>query len=147
MRKNRKKLLGTMVISFTLCLTMLDMPGTALAERCVDNSDGTVTDNSAGLMWQKATAGPMNWDQAMSYASGLSLGGHSDWRLPSRYELEDLYDSPCKNMMDVREDYYWSSTTSDYVTDFVWRITFVDGYGDYRRNSYNYYIRTVRDAQ
>ena len=147
MRKVGKKLLKSMIITFTLCLSMLVISGTALAERCVDNGDGTVTDNITGLMWQKATAAPRDWNRAMSYADGLSLGGHSDWQLPSRHKLEGLYDSPCKNMMDVKKDFYWSSTTCEYVTDFVWRITFLDGYGDNRRNTYHYYVRAVRDTR
>lgn len=74
--------------------------------QCVGNEDGsTVTDVGAGLMWQTATAGQMNWDAAMSYASGLTLGGNSDWRLPNKDELKGLYDSPCKDMMDVRIHY------------------------------------------
>ena len=84
-----------------LCLTGLFLSGTAFADRCVDNGDGTVTDNGTGLMWQKATAGPMNWNDARSYASGLSLGGHSGWGLPNRDELSGLYHSPCKEMMKV----------------------------------------------
>ena len=47
----------------------------------IDNGDGTVTDTETGLMWQKATApGTYNWQNALSYAEGLTLGGHSDWR-------------------------------------------------------------------
>lgn len=46
MRKMYKNHLGTMVPAFMLCLTMLVMSGTAFAQRCVDNGDGTVTDNN-----------------------------------------------------------------------------------------------------
>ncbi len=87
MRKMWRKIFTTVALAFMLCLTGLVMSGTVLAQQCVDNGDGTVTDKGAGLMWQKATAGPMDWHTAMSYASSLSLGGHSDWRLPSSDEL------------------------------------------------------------
>jgi hypothetical protein len=89
------------------------MSGTAFAERCVDNGDGTVADNSTGLMWQKATAGEMSWDAARRYASGLSLGGRSGWRLPSRYALQGLYNSPCKDVMDA------TSLESEKSTGFI----------------------------
>jgi alkyl sulfatase BDS1-like metallo-beta-lactamase superfamily hydrolase len=59
MKKNRKHLLGGMTLAFLFCLTGLIMSGAAFAERCVDNGDGTVTDKGPGLIWQKATAGPV----------------------------------------------------------------------------------------
>lgn len=73
-----------------------------------DNGDGTVTDTATGLMWDKCSWG-MTWDsggnmciagisrktwqQALVVAvaaNGQSWRGHSDWRLPSRTELESL---------------------------------------------------------
>ena len=113
----------------------------------MDNGDGTVTDNGTGLMWQKATAGPMNWDNAMSYASGLSLGGHSGWGLPNRDELIGLYHSPCKNMMNVERWFYWSSTTSAYYTSLAWRVDlFLGGVASVFKSG-SYYVRAVRSAQ
>ncbi len=44
------KIFGTMAIAFIFCLTMLFISSTSFAEQCVDNGDGTVTDNSTGLM-------------------------------------------------------------------------------------------------
>tara|TARA_B100001564_G_C20591790_1_gene648195 strand:- start:313 stop:900 length:588 start_codon:yes stop_codon:yes gene_type:complete len=32
-----------------------------------------------------------NWSNAVSYASGLTINGYSDWFLPGRYELEIAY--------------------------------------------------------
>ncbi|MFW5767788.1 MAG: hypothetical protein ACOCXO_05405, partial [Bacteroidota bacterium] len=55
----------TVILALMICMGGLIISGTAFAERCVDNGDGTVTDNATGLMWQKAGAGPMNWDAAM----------------------------------------------------------------------------------
>ncbi|MCA1743270.1 MAG: DUF1566 domain-containing protein [Desulfonatronovibrio sp.] len=141
------KIFGIAALAFMLCLSLLIMSGTAFAERCMDNGDGTVTDNGTGLMWQKATAGQMNWDQAMSYASSLSLSGHSGWRLPNKDELQGLYNSPCKDLMDVLNDWYWSSTTYASSTNRAWRVFFVYGYVNYPYKSYSYYVRAVRAAQ
>jgi hypothetical protein len=61
----------------------------------VDNSDGTVTDTSTGLMWQQATAsGTYTWEQALTYCENLTLpaGGYSDWRMPNRNELQSIVD-------------------------------------------------------
>jgi len=73
-----KKLLAVAVMAVLLCLVVSgnafagswELPG---RDRCVDNGDGTVTDNGIGLMWQQATTGRMYWDVAMSYVSKLSL--------------------------------------------------------------------------
>jgi len=57
------------------------------------NSDGTVTDEATGLMWQQADSGKgMNWEDALAYAEGLTLGGRSDWRLPDAKELQSIVD-------------------------------------------------------
>lgn len=59
----------------------------------VDNGDGTITDKATGLMWMKDDSGKgLNWQDAMSYAEGLTYAGHSDWRLPDAKELQSLLD-------------------------------------------------------
>jgi len=59
----------------------------------VDNSDGTITDNATGLMWQQADDGTTrDWEEALSYSENLSLGGYSDWRLPNAKELHSILD-------------------------------------------------------
>jgi hypothetical protein len=142
-----KKLLAIAIMAVLLCLSGLVMSGTAFADRCMDNGDGIVMDKLARQMWQKATAGPMNWDAAMSYASSLSLGGHSGWRLPSRDELANLYHSPCKSMMDVVSSLYWSSTTDAGYTVGAWLVHFYYGYVGYGNKLVRYYVRAVRAGQ
>ena len=125
MKTVQQKWFVIVAMAFMLCLTGLVMSGTAFGaggQQCEDNGDGTVTDNGTGLMWQKTTAGKMNWYDAMSYASGLSLGGHSGWRLPSKDELKGLYNSECKKLMDVQSSYYWSSTTGVYGKNGAWLV-------------------------
>ena len=59
----------------------------------IDNGNGTVTDIETKLVWQQQRRpGTMNWDQATSYCSGLSLAGYKDWRLPTLDELMTLMD-------------------------------------------------------
>jgi len=58
-----------------------------------DNNDGTITDNATGLMWQQADDGTTrDWENSLSYAENLNLGGHSDWRLPNAKELHSILD-------------------------------------------------------
>jgi len=120
-----------------------------MAEQCVDNGNGTVTDKGSGLMWQKETAGPMSWEAAMGYAAGLNLGGKTGWRLPTADELQGLFVSSCKSRMSAvsYSSNYWSSTTIANYTSYAWRVSFHDGFvhGDYKSRSY--LVRAVRAAQ
>ena len=122
----------------------------------VDNGDGTVTDTQTGLMWQKATApGTYNWQAALAYAEGLTLGGHSDWRLPDRNELQTLVDYSRYNpaidpllASNTVSSPYWSSTTYANDTNNAWRVYFSSGYVHYYGNKSNsYYVRAVRAGQ
>jgi hypothetical protein len=62
-------------------------------ESYTDNGDQTVTDNVTGLMWQQAIApGTYSNAAALAYCPTLTLGGHSDWRLPSIIELVSIVD-------------------------------------------------------
>jgi eukaryotic-like serine/threonine-protein kinase len=65
--------------------------------RFVDQGDGTVFDNETLLIWQKGdspkTYGaprPGRSSSYKGYAEGLSLGGRSSWRVPTKAELMNL---------------------------------------------------------
>ncbi|MBF0549995.1 MAG: DUF1566 domain-containing protein [Deltaproteobacteria bacterium] len=61
---------------------------------CVDHQDGTVTDMRTQLMWaQEVPDMTFTQAEAREYCRNLTLGGHHDWRLPSREELEGLVDT------------------------------------------------------
>ncbi len=67
-----------------------------------DNGDGTVTDNVTGLMWQQSpdtdgdgdidAADKLTYAEAVAGAITITLGGYSDWRLPTIKELYSLID-------------------------------------------------------
>jgi hypothetical protein len=55
-----------------------------------DNGNGTVTDTTAKLTWQKAVEStPMAWEAADALCKGLTLAG-GGWRLPTLAELKSL---------------------------------------------------------
>lgn len=52
----------------------------------------TWLDKRTGLTWTTRDNGlPIPWELAKAYSCELTLGGFNDWRLPSIYELEDLF--------------------------------------------------------
>ncbi|MCP3876621.1 MAG: DUF1566 domain-containing protein [Desulfobacteraceae bacterium] len=56
-----------------------------------NNGDGTVTDRVTGLMWSKAVEKTkVSLKEAKMIADQMSLGGHTDWRVPNIKELYSL---------------------------------------------------------
>lgn len=140
----------TLALVLLLCLISIELPALAQVQRCVDNGDGTVTDHRWGLTWQKQTNGPMTWNEAITYADSLSLGGHSAWTLPDVDALKGLYDSGCDDLMDVAagDQCYWTSTSSFDDADYAGCVNFYYGSVSYKEpKSNSYYVRAVRLAQ
>ncbi len=120
-----------------------------------DNGDGTITDNVTSLIWQKTDVyAEMNWADAITHCDNLTLGGQTDWRLPSQIELVSIIDngvySPSINAMYFPNTFlsYWSSTTLAWSTYNAWQVDFsvgVSGFGDktYPHN----FARCVRGGQ
>ncbi len=124
----------------------------------VDNGDGTVTDTATGLMWQQTTApGTYTWQEALSYCEGLSLAGHTDWRLPTINELGSIVDLaefiPSINrdfFPDTQPSYYWSSTTNTdpYNTVCASSMDFCYGHEyNWRGKSNSDFVRAVRSVK
>lgn len=106
-----------------------------------DNGDGTITDQTTGLMWAQADSGEgMDWPSALAWAQLMNAEeylGHSDWRVPNIKELQGIVDydrspdttgSPALSPIfasseitneagEVDYPYYWSSTTHVNWTD------------------------------
>lgn len=61
-----------------------------------DNADNLryeiVTDSRSGEQVHSRKLKEYSFDEASGYCSGLSLGGYSDWRLPSEIELKTIVD-------------------------------------------------------
>jgi len=83
-----------------------------------DNGDGTVTDNVTGLEWQQDDDDIMRtWEDALAYCEGLSLAGHTDWKLPDIKELVSIVDTGRFNpaidpiYFPGTDDGYWSSSS------------------------------------
>lgn len=108
-------------------------------DRFVEDSN-TVIDCSTGLIWMKDANSykkMVNWNTAFNLINQFnqaSLHGFNDWSVPMIPELESLldmgYHSPAlpenHPFLNVRE-FYWSSTTSAYDTDYAWALYLRDG--------------------
>ena len=57
-----------------------------------DKGQGVCLDVDSGRMWQVERVGKFSSvHEAKRYAENLELGGHDDWRLPTKTELFDLH--------------------------------------------------------
>lgn len=54
------------------------------------NGDGTITDNVTGLIWEQSMGAKITFDEAFKKAESSTLGGYSDWRVPTIKELYSL---------------------------------------------------------
>jgi len=126
-----KKITIFLAILFSLPLT-----GFALAEY-IDNGDGTITDTSTNLMWQRSFASNLNWNDSDDFCFQLSVGGNTDWRLPTISELQSIVVPASHPTIDAvfacpynpyfnDNIYFWSDTTGSSVDD-VWVLDFKDG--------------------
>ena len=61
---------------------------------------------------QQADGGEMTWENAAAYADSLSLGGYTDWRLPTAHELFGIVNHASVNpAMDTA---VFTATTAEY---------------------------------
>ena len=119
-----------------------------------DDTKEVVVDNATGLMWQDnadANTTTKNWADAVVYCEDLTLGGYSDWRLPSVEELMSMTDKekyrPAINSIfrNISSDVYWSSSTVASWISSAFTVRFKFGYDRQNSKSSSIYVRCVRD--
>ena len=116
----------------------------------VDNGDGTVTDETAGLMWAADDSGEgLDWESALEFAvtaNEENYLGYSDWRVPNVKELQSIvdysgvYPAIDAEFFDITDEdsYFWTSTSAYFSTQnpdyyYAWYVAFgyaVDGEGN-----------------
>ncbi len=120
------------------------------ADRFVDNDNGTVTDNKTDLMWSKAASTlKKDLSHAWSYAEESNLGGHTDWRLPTKSELESLGNPFPFSIFDLKRGEYLTLRSYQQKNGDVYvaqmnpikkEVAFAEG-----PDRFPYYILIVRD--
>jgi hypothetical protein len=93
----------------------------------------TWTDRQTALMWAREDNGSdVNWEQAVEYCRKLNLGGYSNWRLPTIYELAGIYE-PKQNVNGlhikggIRLSGTWSWSSSASNSFEAWYFIFLSG--------------------
>ena len=133
-------------------------------------SDLTATDKVTGLMWTKdgnIAEKKLAWKEAFKLIEKLNkqkYAGYSDWRLPTKEELETLvayaksrgyrgYNRDINKLFnkigfkDVQAFLYWSSSTYACITTSAWFVNMGDGRVDCYFKTAAYYVWPVRAGQ
>lgn len=141
------------------------------------NDNGTVYDKRTKLEWMRCSLGQIlrgnncvgeakeyKWQKAMNTAKGYRFAGYTDWRVPTRWELDTLvYCSSgqqklrAKKYLDLYDclgnykrptilqsvfpntsgRFYWSSSPDAYGYNDAWGVDFYygDDYSDYKSSA------------
>jgi len=124
------------------------------------NGDGTITDLVTGLMWQQTDGGEMTIEAAVGYCSSLTLGGYTNWRLPSPTEsfsiLNQQYVNPAINstyFTSTGADYWWTAAFQAGDSSKVWVTNAGGGIGNHPKTetisaggTKLFHARAVRDV-
>jgi hypothetical protein len=105
-----------------------------------DNGNGTITDNNTGLIWQKTDGGEMTYEKAIQYCDTLTLGGYTDWRLPTGIELFSINyfeaNNPAMNttfFTKTLAEYWWSSDKQADNAGIIWLTNAGGGIGNHAK--------------
>lgn len=112
----------------------------------------TVVDTATGLEWQAVPfAESMKHADAVRACAELRLGGHDDWRLPTRAELLTLVDdarySPAIDtdaFPNTPSAWFWTSTAYAGGDDYAWVVLFGGGRSGIDRRGDDCRVRAVR---
>lgn len=89
----------------------------------------------------KSTEIEANWDDARLYCFSLNIDGKVGWRLPTKDELKEIYESE----NDYELDWHWSTTEVDNIIAWCLHFEFGCLTSCGIKNMRDYYVRAVRD--
>jgi hypothetical protein len=104
---------------------------------------GVLSDSTTGLLWSlldsfQTQGRCVTFDEATDYVKNLSIGGYSDWRLPTVKELAGIYKSE-PYFPHMKERWYWTSEShTRYADGWSKEVSVVDS-----RQETNWSIRKV----
>ena len=103
--------------------------------------DNTVTDTVTGLMWQHYDGPEMTVEKARLYCDTLTLGGYTDWRLPSLIEAYSILNHQKTNpALDVAifpkstAEYWWTANRQANDSTRIWVTNAGGGAGNHPKS-------------
>ncbi len=133
------------------------------------HNDGTVSHSDTGLLWDRCawgqtgancesgSAGTYTWDDAQQQAviaNQQAYKGYSDWRLPTKRELQSLVEYQCYSpainttaFPATPSNLFWSSSLLAYRSQNRWGVHFNNGDDSTYLPYKPYHVRLVRGGQ
>ena len=116
-----------------------------------------IKDPKSNLIWEDTmhvSEVKITHIKAKTYCAELKLGDFENWRLPTLQELLSIVDykrykpALVKEFKHTNKDtLYWSSTPYAKSSDEFWGVSFKDGASSNASETYDRYVRCVRDSQ
>jgi len=131
-------------------INQLWQPSCYIENNFQNPANGTVTDNTTGLIWQQSGSEyPLTWPQAHKYIDKLKkyhFAGYYYWRLPTIEELMSLLtptphgeDFCIEPFFDTRQKWLWSCDRRSYMA--AWYVSADMGFVSWQDFSAYYYVR------
>jgi hypothetical protein len=157
----QKRVVSGTSAEFSANVANLTVEKTYYVRAYVTNSDGTVYGGSIsfkptaivdyivlpseGIMVQKNDiSSGTDWTSAKSLCANSTIGGKTDWRLPTRGELQTLYNNRT-TIGGFSSSRYWSSDYSTGYYSYYYYLDFGSGSINYSSDgSGSYRVRCVR---
>ncbi len=154
---------GTGVGQFRTNLSGLTTQATYYVRAYATNSEGTtygetvsfvpehpdyVVLSTLGLMVQRKdiSTSALNWSSADQLCENSTVGGFTDWRLPTLDELTSIYGERNK-IGNFKTSTYWSSKLNNGYYGYYYYVSFSSGeysYGSYSSSRYARAVRTIK---
>lgn len=126
----------------------------------INNGNGTVTDTITGLIWQQTDGGEMTIENAAIYCDTLTLGGFTNWRLPTAKESFSILNHQNNNpAIDINfftktaAEYWWTSEKQNNDANKIWCTNAGGGIGNHPKTetisaggNKKFHVRAVRDV-
>jgi hypothetical protein len=124
-------------------------------------TNGTVIDTITSLQWQKTDGGEMTIENAAIYCDTLTLGGYTDWRLPTAAEgfsiVNHQFTNPSLNtsvFTKTTAEYWWTSNKQSNDATKIWCTNAGGGIGNHPKSetvsaggTKKFHARAVRNTQ
>ena len=102
----------------------------------MQHDDGTYVE-----CWTHDEPEKMDWEEAREHCKTLNHGGYNDWSLPTKEELDKMYEN--KDQIGNFEDTWYLSDT-EYNEFIAWSQLFSTGNQDNNSKYYNNRVRAIR---
>lgn len=117
----------TLLLFLILSISGCSTSGTGQKDAMLQVSDGIVQSEKFGLMWQQNESKLFSSaEAAQKYADNLTLGGFTDWRIPTKSESHNLYfsldfgETMAKDLNMKMDRALWVQFTNGELVPGIW---------------------------